>query len=89
MRVSTGSLPVLSAEGLADLWVGQARAIRSNASRQCKYNQRGADKAEAQARQLEACAEELRRWVALPNQRQPEENTAIRHAAPDPSQLKP
>ncbi len=65
--VSTGSLPVLDAEGLAKLWEGEAYAIRSQASRPGYNNMTTLSRAYAKADQLEKCALELRLLMARSN----------------------
>lgn len=88
-----------NSEFLAKLWEDQARAIRSNAAR--FLNPRGQVRAEAQAMQLDACAEELRKWAVMldaPNDQssatdgaagaQPEAHT-VSGNDPDPMPSKP
>ncbi len=77
---SSGSLPVLDAEGLAKLWEGEAYAIRSQATRAGYYNMTTLSRAYAKADQLEKCALELRLLMAHTNQRQPEENAKLTDA---------
>lgn len=61
-------IAIIGDSGLAGLWEDEARALRSNASRAL------GPKAEMRARQLENCAQEIRRLLAPSNERQPEEN---------------
>lgn len=72
--VANGSLAVFDAEGLAKLWEDEATALRMNYARGANWGSTASSRVYAQATQLEKCAKELRQWVALPSNRQPQEN---------------
>lgn len=71
--VRTGSLPVFHAEGLAKMWEDEATALRMNANRGY-HTHATISRVYAKADQLEVCAKELRQWMGLQGNRQPEEN---------------